>query len=85
MGNLPILETIAAAGFSTLGMRGGSGGDCEGGAGCTEGDVCASWRCEELGDGAAGGGRGGVARAVSSTSTAFSSGPVGATRWRKVV
>lgn len=47
LGNQPIVDTVAAAGFQTSGMAGGAGGDCPAGVGCTVGDDCASGACSQ--------------------------------------
>jgi cysteine-rich repeat protein len=45
IGNLPIIENVAAAGFVVTGMAGGVAGDCAVGVGCDSNGDCATGSC----------------------------------------
>jgi cysteine-rich repeat protein len=46
LGNHQIASTVSSAGFLTIGMAGGKGGDCNDGTGCTRDADCASNFCD---------------------------------------
>jgi cysteine-rich repeat protein len=48
LGDQPITETVTDPLFLVIGMQGGVGGDCDGGAGCQSNDDCASHSCDLL-------------------------------------